>query len=49
MSKYIRINTVTKTPGEQKRNLEHAFTALKEKSIISEWKFTKDQGLIFLS
>jgi hypothetical protein len=51
VSNHMRITTgmVTKTPGEQKRNLEHAFTTLKEKSIIAGWKFTKDQVLISLS
>jgi hypothetical protein len=44
-----QIGMVTKTPGERKRNLEHAFTTLKEKSIIAGWKFTKDQVLISIS
>jgi hypothetical protein len=43
-----QIGMVTKTPAERKRNLEHAFTTLKDKSIIAGWKFNKDQVLIAL-
>jgi len=43
-----QIGMVTKTPGERKRNLEHAFSTLKDKSIIAGWKFNKDQVLIAL-